>query len=141
MMPIRRNNQEWLPSIFSDFFDNNWMFRTNTTAPAINVIEHKTDYQVEVAVPGMTKEDLSVHLTDDNQLVIEMEKKDKIKNDSSKYLHREFSYSKFQQTLVLPNNIDKEHINACVNDGVLTIDLPKKTPEEQDKKCKTIEVK
>lgn len=141
MMPIRRNNQEWLPSIFNDFFDNDWMFKTNTTAPAVNVIENETDYKIEVAAPGMTKEDFNIHLADDNQLVITMEKKNELKNDKSKYLRREFSYSKFQQALVLPEDVEKDHISASVNDGVLTIDLPKKTQEEKAKECKTIEIK
>ena len=140
-MPIRRNNQEWLPSIFNDFFDNDWMFKTNTTAPAVNVIENETDYKIEVAAPGMTKEDFNIHLADDNQLVITMEKKNESKNDKSKYLRREFSYSKFQQALVLPEDVEKDHISASVNDGVLTIDLPKKTQEEKAKECKTIEIK
>ena len=141
MMPIRRNNQEWLPSIFNDFFDNDWMFKTNTTAPAVNVIENETDYKIEVAAPGMTKEDFNIHLADDNQLVITMEKKNESKNDKSKYLRREFSSSKFQQALVLPEDVEKDHISASVNDGVLTIDLPKKTQEEKAKECKTIEIK
>lgn len=141
MMPIRRNNQEWLPSIFNDFFDNDWMFKTNTTAPAVNVIENETDYKIEVAAPGMTKEDFNIHLADDNQLVITMEKKNESKNDKSKYLRREFSYSKFQQALVLPEDVEKDHISASVNDGVLIIDLPKKTQEEKAKECKTIEIK
>ena len=141
MMPIRRNNQEWLPSIFNDFFDNDWMFRTNTTSPAVNVIENEKDYKVEVAAPGMTKDDFNIHLTDDSQLVITMEKKNESKNDSSKYLRREFSYSKFQQTLVLPDDVEKDHISASVENGVLTIDLPKKSQESKAKEHKVIEIK
>jgi len=76
MTPSRRNyNQEWLPSIFNDFFNNDWMVKANATAPAINVIESDTDYKVEVAAPGMTKEDFNIHLSEDNELVISMEKK------------------------------------------------------------------
>ena len=127
MMPIRRNNQEWLPSIFNDFFDNDWMFRTNTTSPAVNVIENEKDF--------------NIHLTDDSQLVITMEKKNESKNDSSKYLRREFSYSKFQQTLVLPDDVEKDHISASVDNGVLTIDLPKKSQESKAKEHKVIEIK
>lgn len=142
MMPIRRNyNQNWLPSIFNDFFDNDWMFRTNTTSPAVNVIENEKDYKVEVAAPGMTKDDFNIHLTDDSQLVITMEKKNESKNDSSKYLRREFSYSKFQQTLVLPDDVEKDHISASVDNGVLTIDLPKKSQESKAKEHKVIEIK
>ncbi len=117
------------------------MLKANATTPAVNVIENETDYKVEVAAPGMTKEDFCVHLSDDNQLVISMEKKNETKDNSGKYLRREFSYSKFQQTLLLPDDVEKEHINASVNDGVLTVDLPKKTQEEKAKECKVIEIK
>ena len=76
MMPTRKyNNQNWLPSIFNDFFDNEWLTRANATAPAINVIESDKDYKVEVAAPGMTKEDFNIHISENNELVISMEKK------------------------------------------------------------------
>ena len=74
MMPVRRN-QTWLPSIFNDFFDNDWMVKANATAPAINVFETAKEYKVELAAPGMTKEDFNVHIDEENNLVISMEKK------------------------------------------------------------------
>ena len=75
MTPVR-NNQNWLPSIFNDFFDTDWMGRANATAPAINVIEHDDDYCVELAAPGMSKEDFKVDVDQNDNLVITMEKKD-----------------------------------------------------------------
>ena len=143
-MPIRKYyNQNWLPSIFNDFFDNDWMEKTNATAPAINVVESDKDYKVEVAAPGMTKNDFQIHLGDDNQLIISMEKKteneDKNK-DNKKYLRREFSYTKFSQSLYLPENVDKDKISANVADGVLTIDLPKYSEEEKAKINRVIEI-
>lgn len=146
-MPVRRTNQTWLPSIFNDFFDNDWMVKANATAPAINVIESEKEYKVEVAAPGMTKDDFKIHINEDNDLVISMEKQtestegDKEGKAESRYLRREFSYSKFQQTLILPDDVDKEKIDAKVNDGVLTIELPKRTPEEKEQATKVIEVK
>ena len=141
MMPVRRT-QNWLP-IFNDFFDNEWMTRANATAPAINVIESEKDYKVEVAAPGMTKEDFNVRIDEDNNLVITMEKK--IENNEEKkeqrYLRREFSYSKFQQTMILPDDVDKEKIAAGVEHGVLTIDLPKISIEDIKKEQRTIEIK
>ena len=74
MMPVRRN-QNWLPSIFNDFFDNDWMVKANATAPAINVFETAKEYKVELAAPGMTKEDFNVHIDEENNLVISMEKR------------------------------------------------------------------
>lgn len=144
MMPIRKyNNQNWLPSIFNDFFDNDWMVKANATAPAINVIENENDYKVEVAAPGMTKEDFNIHLGEDNELVITMEKKNETKEEdkeNKKYLRREFSYSKFQQAFVLPEDVEKDKISANVTDGVLTIELPKRTPEEKAKINRVIEI-
>ena len=144
MMPTKRNyNQEWLPSIFNDFFDNDWMAKANATAPAINVIESDKDYKVEVAAPGMTKEDFNIHLSEDNELVITMEKKNEKKEEDKEnktFLRREFSYSKFQQSLVLPDDVEKDKIGAAVNNGVLTIDLPKRQPEEKAKVNRSIEI-
>ena len=135
--------QNWLPSIFNDFFDNEWMAKANATAPAINVIESEKEYKVEVAAPGMTKEDFNIRIDEDNNLVISMEKKveNKEEKKDGRYLRREFSYSKFQQTMILPDNVDKEKIAAQVENGVLTIDLPKLSEEEIKKPERTIEIK
>ncbi len=142
MMPTRKNyNQNWLPSIFNDFFDNDWMVKANSTAPAINVIESEKEYKVELAAPGMTKNDFHVQLADDNTLTISMEKKNENKDENKKYLRREFSYSKFEQSMIIPDDVEKEKINASVNDGVLTINLPKKMNEEKAQASKVIEVK
>ena len=142
MMPTRKYyNQNWLPCIFNDFFDNNWMEKANATAPAINVVESDKDYKVEVAVPGMTKEDFNIHLGDENELVISMEKKvENEDKENKKYLRREFSYTKFQQSLYLPDNVDKEKITANVANGVLTIELPKYSQEEKAKINRVIEI-
>ena len=115
MMPVRRT-QNWLPSIFNDFFDNDWMVKANATAPAINVFETEKEYKVELAAPGMTKEDFNVRIDEENNLVITMEKKTENKEEKKegRYLRREFSYSKFQQTMILPDNVDKEKISAAV---------------------------
>lgn len=144
MTPSRRFNENWLPTFFDDFFDNEWMVRSKAAAPAMNVMENENDYKVEIAAPGMKKEDVNIHLDQDHNLVVSMEKKTEAKEDDkkhSRYLRCEFSYSKFQQTLVLPDNVDKEKIHAAVNDGVLTIELPKLKPEDKIKTVKVIEVK
>ncbi len=143
-MPVRKyNNQEWFPSIFNDFFDNDWVAKVNTSTPAINVIEDENAYKVEVAAPGMTKDDFNIHLDENDELVISMEKKcenEEKSKDNKKYLRREFSYSKFQQSLVLPDNVDKERIAASVADGVLTVDLPKMTKDQREKQNRKIEI-
>ena len=138
------NNQNWLPTFFNDFFDNDWMLKANATAPAINVIENEKDYKVELAAPGMTKEDFNIQLGNEGELTITMEKKsdtkEEPKNENKKYLRREFSYTKFQQSFVLPDDVDKAKISASVNDGVLTIDLPKQPIEEKANASRAIEI-
>lgn len=133
MTPVTRKNQ-WLPDVFNDFFDTDFMTRTSATAPAINVKESETDYEVEVAAPGMTKEDFNINLNADGDLNIKMESKKESTDQDKKahYLRREFAYSKFEQTLILPEDVDKDAISAKVNDGVLTVTLPKIKKEEQN---------
>ena len=142
MVPVK-TNQNWLPSIFNDFFDNEWMSRANATAPAINVIENDKDYKVEMAAPGMTKDDFKVNVDENNNLTICMEKKEEKKEEKKdkKYLRREFSYSKFQQTILLPENVEKDKISAKVEHGILSIEIPKMKEEEKQKTFKAIEVK
>jgi HSP20 family protein len=151
--------QEWVPSIFSDFFDTNWMGRAKATVPAINVIEKKDEYKVQVAAPGMTKDDFRIHIDEAGDLVITMEKccncddKEKECKDNKeckeseccdekecKYLRREFSYAKFEQTLILPDDVDKSHIKAKVKHGVLHIKLPRKIAEEKPQVQQTITI-
>ena len=143
MVPSRRYNQNWLPSMFNDFFDNDWMEKSNATAPAINVLENENSYDLELAAPGMTKDDFKVSLDENGDLVINMEKKQE-NNDEKKhghYLRREFSYSKFQQTMLLPEDADREKINAQVEHGVLKVNIPKVIKVEPEHTHKVIEIK
>ena len=110
--------------------------------------QRKLNNQIKVEfvswrLPGMTKDDFNVHIDEDNNLVISMEKKTENKEEKKdgRYLRREFSYSKFQQTMILPDNVDKEKIAAQVENGVLNISLPKFSAEEKQKNKKSIEVK
>ena len=137
-----RNAMNWLDNGFDDMFDNSWMPKMSVTAPAINVKENKDEYDIELAAPGTTKEDFNVNLDNDGNLVIKMEHKDNKKDENKKehYLRREFSYSNYQQTYSLPDDVDKEHIAAKVEDGILTITLPKIKKSEEAKNGRTIEI-
>jgi len=142
MLPVRRTQDSWLPDIFNDFFDNSWMTRTNYTAPAINVIETEKEYDVELAAPGLDKEDFKVHIDEEGMLHIEMEKKSENKegHKHGRYLRREFSYEKFQQTLVLPDDVECGKIEAKVEKGVLTVRLPKKELVNKPASIKQIDI-
>jgi len=141
MMPVRRS-QNWLPGIFNEFLGNEWMERANVTSPSINVMENEKEFKVEVAAPGMTKDDFVVRVDEDDNLVISMEKKSENKEEKKdgRYLRREFSYSKFQQTMILPDNVDKDKISAQVEHGVLNIAIPKLSEEDVKKAQRVIEV-
>lgn len=138
MMPIMRNSA-WLPTVFNDFFDNDFMPKANATAPAINVKESDKAYIVELAAPGMKKDDFQVHVNEEGNLVIKMESKHEDEEKNTRYLRREFSYSKFEQALILPDDVDKEKIAARVDNGVLTVDLPK-IVEEKPKVARQINI-
>lgn len=120
----------WLPEVFNDFVNDN-VQRASATAPAINVKETVKDYVVEVAAPGMRKDDFRVHINADGDLTIKLERQEHEAAEPCHYLRREFAYSKFEQTLILPDDVDREKISASVADGVLTVVLPKINKEEQ----------
>ena len=128
-MPVLRSNN-WMPSVFNDLFDADFLPKTSCTAPAINVKESDKAYTVELAAPGMKKEDFNVHINDEGNLVVKM---------NTRYLRREFSYSKFEQTLILPDDVKREDISARVDNGVLTVDLPK-IVEEKVKVSRQIDI-
>lgn len=145
MLPIyaKTSNQGFFPSFFNDFFNDSWITpQFHSTSPAINVSEDDKGYKLEIAAPGMTKEDFNVSISD-GDIVIEMEKKNENKdeNKDKKYIRREFCYSKYEQRLALPDNVEKQNITAQMTDGVLYIDIPKMTPEEKAKECQCIEIK
>ena len=148
MLPAnRRYGQFGLNDFFNDFFENKSLEKIGINTPAINVAEDEKEYRLEVAAPGACKDDFKIHINKDGNLVIEMEKKecgckDKEKEKKEcKYLRKEFSYSKFSQTLLLPENIDKEQIEAQVHNGVLKVIIPKLEKPPVEDENRVIEVK
>lgn len=151
LLARRNNNQNWLNNWFDDdFFDTALMPRMNATAPAVNVKETAEDYTMEVAVPGLKKEWVRVSIDNEGNLKLAIENKFEHKEEKKDdktgdekhvhYLRREFSYSNYEQTYVLPDDVDRNKISAKVADGVLTVVIPKEVKEEQ-KTLKNIEVK
>lgn len=144
MLLARRNNSSnWLTNFFDDnFFDTDLMTRFNGTAPAVNVKETDKEYTMEIASPGLKKEFVRVDLDDEGNLNVALENKMEHKEEKKKehYLRREFAYSNYQQSYVLPEDVDREKISAKVTDGVLTIELPKLSPKKEAEKLHRIEV-
>ena len=132
-----------MPSIFNDIFDDDFMGYTPAkqfASPAVNIIENEKDYQIEVAAPGMSKEDFKVRLENDNELVISLEKKNDDKHEKKNYLRREFSYASFKQAFIIPDEVEAEGINAAMVDGVLKITLPKKEGTVKTPASRQIEI-
>ena len=133
MYPARRN-QAWIPSVFGDLFDDFAVMPAKQFAsPAVNIKETEKAFEIEIAAPGMTKDDFKIRVDNDEELVIALEKKheDKEEHKGDNYLRREFSYTSYHQAFTLPDNVDIEAIKANMTNGVLGIVLPKKNPEKQ----------
>jgi len=126
-MLVKRHSN-YLPTLVSDFWgedmfptsDQNW----NLT-PAVNIIESEQNFKVEVAAPGLCKDNFKVHV-EKNMLEISAEKTDEQETQDKKYIRKEFSYSEFKRTFSLPSSVNAEKINATHKDGVLTVEIPKK---------------
>ena len=127
MTPAMYRRNGWFPTVFDEFFNNDLMNSISTTAPAVNVKENNHAYIVELAAPGVKKEYCRVHVDDEHNRCVAIENKFEHKEEdkNSHYLRREFSYTNFEQRYTLPEDVDEEHINAKVEDGILTVELPK----------------
>ena len=141
MLPVMSSNN-WFPTMFDDFFNNDWMPKMKATAPAVNVKEDAKAYVMELAVPGIKKEYCRVCINNEGNLEVTIENKMEHKDEDKKehYLRREFSYSNYQQVYVLPEDVEKDHVTAAVENGVLAITMPKKTKEVEKKALRQIEI-
>ena len=130
-----------MPTLFEDFLNTDFMPRANSTAPAVNVKEDEKAYTMEVAAPGIKKEFCRVNINEDGNLCVAIENKTEHKEGDHKhhYLRREFSYTNYEQSYTLPEDVDSEQISAKVENGILTVVLPKKTKVET-KVSKTINI-
>jgi HSP20 family protein len=136
-------------SVFDDFFNKDlfdWSTKNfsevGSTLPSVNVKESDSDYKIELAAPGLKKEDFKVEL-DHHVLTISSEKKEEKeeKDEKGNYTRREFNYSSFRRSFTLPEeSIESGQIEAAYQDGILKITVPKKAPSAP-KTSKTIEVK
>lgn len=144
MLLAKRPQEMFSTTLIDNFLNDDWvknLYKKVTATPAINVIETDSEYDMEMAVPGLTKEDLNVQV-DENYLNISMEKKTETEHKTEKknYLRREFSTQQFFRSFELPENVDKEKITAKVENGVLKIALPKMSHAEKKQQPKEIAI-
>jgi HSP20 family protein len=119
--------------------------RTAASVPALNVIENEKNYELEFAVPGLKKEELNLQVDADGVMSISMvrkneDNKENKENKKRNYIRREFSYQEFNQSYILPDDADREKISAKVENGVLTIDVPKLPAEKQAQPVQSIAI-
>jgi len=130
MLPVFRSRN--LPDLFDEFFNSNLLPNfveegAWKSTPAVNIFENNEKFEIEVAAPGLEKEDFKIDLKNDH-LVVYSEKKDKKEEkEKGKVVRSEFKYSSFQRSFALPKEVDITNIKASHKNGVLTIELPKKT--------------
>ena len=141
MLPGHRTNS--LTGLLDDVFENDlpnfFGSQRGVNMPAVNVVENDNDYTIEVAAPGLNKDDFNVTI-DDGMLTISSEKEQSDEDTEGDYKRREFCYTSFKRSFNLPSNVDAENIKAKHENGVLYIELPKKEVEEKEEEGKKIEI-
>jgi HSP20 family protein len=145
-MTIRRFSNQY-PSLFDRFFDNDmfdWSNRnfsnTNTTLPSVNIKESNDDFEVEVAAPGLTKNDFKIELNHDLLTISSEKEVENETKEGQQFSLREFSYQSFSRSFTLPNTADSEKIGAKYDNGILRIIIPKKE-EAKPRPARKIEIR
>lgn len=126
--PRYNANRVLVDELFNNFFNNDYhedYVKNNATKPAANIFETEKEFKIELLVPGVTKDDLSL-VQKDNLLTIKVEKKEEEKQEDYKYARREFGAYNFEKQYRLPKTIDAENITAKFENGILNVLLPKK---------------
>ncbi len=141
MLPILRTRNSW-PGLVDELFNNDFFPKfaewENNNLPAVNISENKDDYKIELAAPGLNKNDFKINLEDD-VLTISSEKEENTEEKDEQVMRREFNYSKFSRSFTLPETVDVDKIKASFKDGVLKLVLPK-MDEAKVKPAKEIKI-
>ncbi len=142
MLP-RLQNTAMMPDFIDDFFNeetwpNFFRSRTGVNVPSVNIVESNDDFRIEVAAPGLDKDDFHVNV-DSNVLTISSEKETKDEDKDENFVRKEFSYSSFNRSFTLPEGTDADKITANHKDGVLHVTVPK-TEEVKKKAPKSIKI-
>ncbi len=131
-------NSIWLPALFEDLFLDNKIDALNNyetfSIPAVNIIENLTKFAIEIAAPGLKKEDFSIEVEEDTLKISSKRASEKEEDTDSTFRKREFNYESFERSFKLPENIEIDNIQANYEDGVLKVTLPKMEEKKALKK-------
>jgi HSP20 family protein len=125
---------------WSEWFDDGGLMRRVITMPAVNITEDKDNYIVSVAAPGLKKEDFNINI-DGNMLSITAEKEEQKEEKEERFTRREYNYSSFARSFGIPDDVNREAIDANYENGVLKLLLPKKEETKKAQVMKHINVK
>jgi HSP20 family protein len=136
-MNLIRKQPPFFPSLIDDFINTDWNLKVPSfsgTVPAVNIKELDSQFEIELAVPGMNKDDFEIEV-EDGVLSISSTQEEEQVNEKGKFTRREFSYSSFRRSFTLPDSVDPTKIDATYKEGVLLVLLPKdKEAQPQPKK-------
>ena len=142
MLPVFKSRT--LPGLFDEFFTGNLLPNyieegAWKSTPAVNIYETNEKFEIEIAAPGLEKEDFKIDLKDDYLMVYSEKKDKKDEKEKGKVVRIEFRYSSFQRSFAIPKDIDASAINATHKNGILLIELPKKV-EQKENSSRQIEI-
>lgn len=142
MLPVLRK-RVYFPQFGNDYFGKDFLSSffsdgADYSVPAVNIRENENGYEIEVAAPGLNKDDIKVTL-DKDVLTITSEKESKKETEDKNFMRREFGYSSFCRSFSIPESVDREAIKASMKNGVLSVELPK-LAEEKQKSSKVIKI-
>lgn len=128
MLPILKNSNLvdhfFGNDLFDNFFNSNFS-AVNVNVPAVNIIEGKENFRIEIAAPGLNKEDYKIDLHND-LLTISSEKKTENEEKNEKYMRKEFNYTGFKRSFIIPDSANVDSIHASYKNGILNVTIPKK---------------
>jgi HSP20 family protein len=132
-----------LPSLVNEFFNNEafsdfFGWNRGVTIPSVNIAESDYGYKIEVAAPGLSKDDFKIDL-EDHLLTVSSKKEERNEKKDDRYIRREFSYTSFSRSFSLPEWVNEDKISASQKDGIIVIELPKEE-ESKARLSKTIKI-
>ena len=143
MTLVRKNTAPYFPAVLDELLNTDWLGGRaqsfTNTAPAVNVIEKDTAFEVEVAAPGMKKEDFNIEL-DNDLLTISAKQKTTEEEQEGKFTRKEFSFTSFKRSFNLPDTVNTAKISATYENGILSLGLPKRK-EAQVQPARLITIK
>lgn len=146
MTLVKRQNGNLSPfnSFFDDFFTRDFLDRDNasatgTTVPKVNILENNDEFRIEMAAPGMRKDDFRIELDNDMLSISSELKREENLPEDHHYSRREFSYQSFRRTFHLPDTVEDEKIRAHYENGLLCLTIPKRE-EAKSKHSRVIQI-